>query len=901
MNDSTTGASSNRIESPDRPSWQIPILVIAIALAFSRAFGAELVYDDTLLIGRIERLDSLQALFSALGSSYWGFEEPEIATQIGYWRPLTVVFHFAVHAVGAGSPFVLHAASVVLHVLATLVCLRLARRFTSDTIVPFLVALLFGLHPVHVESVVWVSAANDPLFALFALLALDAFVAWRQAGSTGQPVRAALWFGAALLSKEHGLAVLPILIALDLGAGFRPRSGLARAYIPFAVVFAAYYVARTLVFGGVLAGFDLRNTDFALEFGRAVSFRLELFGGFLGLLVWPVDLAFFRPLRPVLPPADTTFWTAVGATVVWVALALLAWRKKAHPFLALLLCIPAALAPVVVSIDTAGLFPLSDRHLYLPVIAVVLLFALAAIRWLPRQVAYAVLGLIALGYAARSHARSAEWQDEETMFRTAALESPKSAYVHWGLGRILLERFQVEERKELLDEALFEFLTSLIVATDYGVHAPKLGPDAPLHDRVSELVRVVGETPASERANDPTVWVSLDDRLQANLGQGYCYLALGAYPPEYDLDFPRAVFEETTRLFPNSYRAWTGLGSVNAARREFSEAIGAFDRALQLHPSFPDALFNRGLTYTEMRESEKALADHIAAFELRPDNVKYMLGVARAAINLERYDKAREFLSKAKQADPDSLEALYLSGLLAAGKGQFTNAMNWVDKLHASDPDHGLGHLLKGKIQISQKDTMGAIRSLGRACERLPTSFEAYYHQSSMLLLVEQYTEALPYLKRAYQLSPVTPIRDELHSNLVQLIEAPDEMFEMAVLAERLSDWQLVTDWCNRSIAKEANNPLVHHKRARACINLDFLEEAANSLKRAHDLDPESYWVKFELGQLLLMRLDRPKDALPYLRAARAEFSVVPLPNERAREQLRDQLDLMIKTAEEAD
>ena len=61
----------------------------------------------------------------------------------------------------------------------------------------------------------------------------------------------------------------------------------------------------------------------------------------------------------------------------------------------------------------------------------------------------------------------------------------------------------------------------------------------------------------------------------------------------------------------------------------------------------------------------------------------------------------------------------------------------------------------------------------------------------------------------------------------------PDEMFEMAVLAERLGDWQLVTDWCNRSIAKEANNPLVHHKRARACINLDFLEEAANSLKRA--------------------------------------------------------------------
>ena len=69
----------------------------------------------------------------------------------------------------------------------------------------------------------------------------------------------------------------------------------------------------------------------------------------------------------------------------------------------------------------------------------------------------------------------------------------------------------------------------------------------------------------------------------------------------------------------------------------------------------------------------------------------------------------------------------------------------------------------------------------------------------------------------------------------------------------------------------------------------------------AYELDPDSFWVKYELGELLLMRVERPKEALPYLLAARAEMDGIQLPDERVRQQLRQQLDLMVKTAEEAD
>src|SRR6187399_2197669 len=110
------------------------------------------------------------------------------------------------YKVGGGEPWAFHVLSLVFHVAATLFAWRLALRLTRSPSTAFFAALLFGLHPVHVESVAWISALNDPLFGMFALASLDSFVRWREEDSVGSAWKAAVWFLAALLSKELAIA-----------------------------------------------------------------------------------------------------------------------------------------------------------------------------------------------------------------------------------------------------------------------------------------------------------------------------------------------------------------------------------------------------------------------------------------------------------------------------------------------------------------------------------------------------------------------------------------------------------------------------------------------------------------------------------------------------------------------
>ena len=149
---------------------------------------------------------------------------------------------WALHAVGLGS-----------HLLATAVAFALARRLSGSRMVALFTAAIFGLHPAQVEAVAWISALNDPLFGLFALLAMLSFLKWRQEGSSGSPIAAWLLFVPALLTKELGVAVLPLVAAIDLGRrrlpgefslGLTLWDGVAFVGFLSAVIGISLYVSR---------------------------------------------------------------------------------------------------------------------------------------------------------------------------------------------------------------------------------------------------------------------------------------------------------------------------------------------------------------------------------------------------------------------------------------------------------------------------------------------------------------------------------------------------------------------------------------------------------------------------------------------------------------------------------
>ena len=297
-------------------------LPLALALAalvvavFWPVLRGELVYDDLEVVAQNPALRNAALLPEALTGAYWDFLDEESAARIGYWRPLTTVVLFAAQQVGGGSPAAFHAFSIALHAAAAIAVFLLVRRLTRGDLPGLCAAVLFALHPVQVESVAWISAISDPLQGLLVLLGLVAHLRWREAGSPGLPLVPALCLGTALMAKESAIALLPLVIALDLG---RPRTesrtesrtaslteiGTAaqpvlRAYAPLAAICLLYFLARVAVFGDWQAGLDRVSLHLELPFSRMLELRAEFFGGALELLAWPAQLTLFREVRPVV-------------------------------------------------------------------------------------------------------------------------------------------------------------------------------------------------------------------------------------------------------------------------------------------------------------------------------------------------------------------------------------------------------------------------------------------------------------------------------------------------------------------------------------------------------------------------------------------------------------------------
>ena len=872
------------------------VIALALLLTFGRSLFGDYVYDDESLVLGNPRIQSFAGVLEGFQDPHFGFEDAAAEARVGYWRPLTVATLALGRFLGGGRPLGFHAISLMLHFLATLVCWRIARRLTGNTWLAFFAALLFGLHPVHAESVAWISAVNDPLFGLFALLSLNAFLRWRGAGSGGMPIAAGLWLVPALLAKEQALAVLPMAVALDFGLYFaasKPAPSnrgeetellpLARAYAPLLAAVALYWLARVFVFGDLLAGFDRTNAAFGMDLARGATYRIELAGGFLGLLFWPVELAVFRPFRPELPPLDAAFYAAAACLALWLAATAYTWKTARKVALALLLFLPAALTPVLVYLDAVGTFPMSDRYLYLPAVAATMLLAIAAARILPRPARYAVLAGIAALFGARTYAHTLDFRDQAAFYAAALEESPRVPSVHWGYGRMLLQRYDVERDKALLDEALYHYLVSLSLGTDYGDYGPKLPADAPMKERTSEMIRVVNDTKPEYRRRDPSVHVDAFDRLQANLGQGWCYLFLADLPPEYDLDFPLQVFKETARIFPNSYHALTGLGTVHMRRGEYEAALDAFGEAIKRNRLHAEAWHNLGKTYSKRAVTtgrddwEQARLAFQQAMKLRPNRVQDLLGAAVAAIEVGRDDMASGFLKRARTLEPNGLQPLYWTGMLAARKGEFSIALSWFDRALGLSAEFGLAHYQRGRVMYRLGREEEAIKSLRRACGLIPDHFEAHYNLGEILRQRGFLDAAFTYLDRAYALSPEDgTLRAELHRILVELVpHEPDQTFRLGLLSERRYDWPRALDWMELTIERFPDwegLPDVYHRAGRAQQQLERYEAAVAAYEQCLELTDDHFWAHHDLGILLARFMGRLEESRPYLERALVLF-----------------------------
>jgi tetratricopeptide (TPR) repeat protein len=569
----------NSIVKREAPAALFPILVLVVtALPFLPTMGYGFVYDDNAAIvnnGYIQSWRGVAAylLPSAMRSNSVGVSSNAYNT----YRPFFYFWLRLNDALFGLNPVGWHVMSLCIHLLATLAVFFLLKRHFRNPWIATAGASIFGVHPVHIETVVWVSSATDSFMTLGIVASLLLWMQNVKSPDTRLKLGSLACYAGALLFKETGV-IFPAIVFLYLllessptgdaeeGLGSRFRQAMWGT-LPFVGVTIVYLLMRTLSLHAMptqkpwISGIDVLITQP----------WLLLF--YLRHLIWPAKLSVFYDLVPVSGLRDIRFWLPLLALAALALCAVLWWRwrrEQAIPAACAWLLIP--LAPVLdIALFQKDDFA-HDRYLYLPCLGFAIMCCLlmknlaesSTQRYMRYfSVVLAPLLIMALGSSTMTQAHP--WRDDLSLYTYALLRS-KNFGARNNLASEYARRGRFEEANVVLQPLVKELPDSWMVNYNFGYVNYRLK-----HlDLAEEYLR---------RA------IAIDPRN----GDEFTYLGL-TYSREGRADEAAAELSQAIERDPGAAGNHLGLGMIRMQQHDMNAAKAEFVEELKRHPGSGPAL-----------------------------------------------------------------------------------------------------------------------------------------------------------------------------------------------------------------------------------------------------------------------------------------------------------------------
>lgn len=438
---------------------------LLVLLAYASTFRFEFVHDDYGQILQNPAVQSSGHLGSYFSSDVWtGISTVAAAS---FYRPLFLLWLRLNFLLFGLQPAGWHVTTVLLHVLATVLVYAVARAARLSLLGAAMAALVFGLHPIHIETAAWISATTDSLYAVFLLGSFLLFLRWFHGARKASLAGSLALFAAGTLCKETAIVFPAIVFAyvwIDEGQGPSPlwsdfgkrlRASL-RASAGYALAAIGYLGLRI----SVLKGLGAHPTP--LGWGTVVLTWPKILCFYLWHLVYPVGFSEFYEIRYVTRPAEPGFYLPLLALLA-CGLALYAWQRKADTRLVRMACV-WFLLPLLPTLDlqafTLGEF-VHDRYLYLSVLGMALLAGLAVEKLqgktgagraqLRGTAACAVVGAALFVLTVR---QTGIWKDNLALFSRCYQVSPHSRSSSSNLAFALATRGRVAEAMALYRRTL---------------------------------------------------------------------------------------------------------------------------------------------------------------------------------------------------------------------------------------------------------------------------------------------------------------------------------------------------------------------------------------------------------------------------------------------------------------
>jgi len=592
----------------------------------------------------------------------WAFLSPEVAN----WHPLTWLSLASDVSLFGADPGVFHRVNLAFHALNTLLCLYLFKKITGRFWTGAVIAALFALHPLHVESVVWISERKDVLSTLFWLLATLSYVDYARKSSVKSYLLTFFLMVMGLMAKPM-LVTLPItFLLLDYWPLQRldgPSPNPVKTFLALVMEKMPFFLLAAASCGMTIWAQRLYGAlqgNALISIGHRVTNAVHSVLRYLMLMLWPSKLAVFYPH----PNENLNLANSVLPCLVVVGLSIVVWiYRRRFPYLVTGWCWFLVTLLPVIGLVQAGSQGMADRYTYIPLLGPFLILAMGARdaqqRW--RIPAGVIVTMAVLPFAALAIVTSLQinyWRDTITLFSHADqvtrgnwLAREQLAQAYFDRGRFADSIRQSERALQIADFRegnqirIGDALCGLgrgAEALEFYASAQKLNPKLLVPS--FKMACVLMESGRGEEALPYFEMVT-----KAKPGQ------LGTYP-----------------LFVRSALRYShmSLGINFRAQGQLDLALAQFQAAVKVDPQYLKAALNLGITLGLLGRHEEALACFRACVVQAPNDLVARHYLGRELRNAGQWAEARSVFEAILRVDPGFEQARKeLSTLPSMGQG----------------------------------------------------------------------------------------------------------------------------------------------------------------------------------------------------------------------------------------
>lgn len=559
------------------------------------------------------------------------------------WHPLTWLSHMMdvqLFGLDAGMH---HATNVILHAATTVLLFGVLFRTTGAAWRSAVVAGLFGLHPIHVESVAWVAERKDVLSAFFWVVTLWAYVAYVRRPGAIRYAGVAASFVLALMAKPMVVTLPFVLLLFDVWPLERTSVSLKQRVIEKLPLFALAGVVSVITViaqrkGGTVG--SIAAYPLALRLANAIVSYVA----YVGMTIWPSHLGAFYPYR-----ASPSALVVAGSALLLAGLTAAVFvGARRRPYLLVgWLWYVGTLTPVI-GVVQAGLQSMADRYTYIPLVGLFIVVAwglgdVASTLSVQRlAIPAAVAAMVACAVKARQQVET--WHDSLSLWGNAVATTSNNAYAEYNLGVVLVESGR-------LDDGIARFRAALRIDPGY--------PD--VHIDLGNALNERGAVDEAIAQFDTVV------RLRPDYAQAR--VVFGKLLRTRDRDAEAiGQFREAIRLEPSLASAHNELGNALMGDGRYPDAQLEYAEAVRLDPRFPEAHNNLGAVLVRVGKPQDAVGEFLEAVRLKPDDPRFHYNAGLTLEAVGRKTEAIEQLQTVLRAEPSNEAARRALDRLGVGR-----------------------------------------------------------------------------------------------------------------------------------------------------------------------------------------------------------------------------------------